>query len=141
MPEAVLNTHGIVMEFGKHAGQLLTRVPVSYLFWMVNQNEMEQRWRELAKAELDRRGSSLPKVEISGHAIDSASLRVRKIWHQTALDSNEGLHSWLQRITVEAIERGERRNDKIIYLGMKLAIMEGEEFPVLKTIMPAGGGK
>lgn len=40
------------------------------------------------------------------------------------------------RITMEAREKGERlENGKIKYLGMKLVIEEGEEYPVLKTVM------
>jgi hypothetical protein len=77
----------------------------------------------------------MPQVELTGHAIDNASIRVRKIWHETK-HKDEGIYSWLQRITLEALERGRRLDSgKIKYLGMKLVIEEGEEFPVLKTIM------
>jgi hypothetical protein len=127
------NTHGVMLTFGRHKGTLLTRVPVSYLRFMIN--ERTQQW-ELAKAEFERRGDTMPKVELSGHAIDNASLRVRKIWHETALDEEEGLYSWLQRVTLEAIEKGEKlENGKIKYLGMKLVVAQGAEFPTLKTIM------
>jgi Putative quorum-sensing-regulated virulence factor len=131
-----MNTHGVILPFGRHKGELLTRVPVSYLKWMVNQPEMAANWRSLAKAEFERRGDTLPKVEVSGHAIDNASLRVRKIWRRTALNKEEGLYSWLMRITLEAREKGELLEDgQISYLGMKLVIEPGAEFPVLKTIM------
>lgn len=127
-----MNTHGMTIEFGKHKGELFTRLPVSYLRWMIN--EKSRQW-EVAKAEFERRGDTMPKVELSGHAIDNASLRVRKTWHETR-DDDEGLYSWLQRITLEALEHGERlKSGKIRYLGMKLVIAEGEEFPTLKTIM------
>ena len=131
MSEA-LNTHGVEMTFGKHKGELLTRVPVSYLRWMINE---KTQMHELAKAEFERRGDTMPKVELSGHAIDNASLRVRKIWHENR-GQDEGLYSWLQRVTLEALKDGERlESGKIKYLGMKLVIVEGEEFPTLKTIM------
>jgi hypothetical protein len=131
MTEAI-NTHGVTMEFGKHRGELMTRVPASYLKWMVNTGAQQS---DLARAEIERRGHKLPTVELSGHAIDNASLRVRKIWHETKRD-NEGLYTWLERITVEALAQGERlESGKIKYLGMKLVVEEGEEFPVLKTIM------
>jgi hypothetical protein len=127
-----LNTHGVVINYGRHKGELVTRLPVSYLRWMIN--EKAPMW-EYAKAEFDRRGDTMPKIELSGHAIDNASLRVRKIWHETKLE-NEGLYSWLQRVTLEAIERGERlESGKIKYLRMKFVIEQGEEYPVLKTIM------
>ena len=127
-----MNTHGVTIEFGKHKGELLTRTPVSYLRWMVNNRSPQ--W-EAARAEIERRGSSLPQVELSGHAIDNASLRVRKTWHETKLE-NEGLYSWLGRITLEAIEQGEKMpSGKIKYLGMNLVIAQGEEFPILLTVM------
>ena len=127
-----INTHGVTMSFGKHRGELLTRVPASYLRWMVNE---KSPMHEQARAEIERRGHKLPEVELSGHAIDNASLRVRKIWHETR-GKDEGLHSWLQRVTLEALEKGERLDSgRIKYLGMKLVIEQGEEFPVLKTVM------
>jgi hypothetical protein len=130
------NTHDVMMEFGKHKGERLTRVPLSYVKWMMNEVKMSDRWKGLAKAEFKRRGAPDITVELSGHAIDNASLRVRKIWHETARDKEEGLYTWLQRMTLEALEKGERlESGKIKYLGMKFVIEQGEEFPVLKTIM------
>lgn len=134
MSEHSVNTHGVVLNYGKHKGMLLTRVPVSYLRWMINE---KAPMADLAKHEFERRGDTMPKVELSGHAIDNASLRVRRTWHETRRDE-EGLYSWLQRITLEAIKSGERlESGKIKYMGMKLVVAEGEEFPCLKTIMPA----
>ena len=78
----------------------------------------------------------MPEVEISSHAIDKASWRVLHIW-QDDRQADEGLYSWLHRIVLEALEHGKRKNNKIIYKGMGLAIEEGEEFPVLKTIVRA----
>ena len=128
----VINTHGLKLTFGKYKGELLTRIPVSYLKFMINNNT---QMSEEAKCEFERRGDTLPEVELSGHAIDNASLRVRKIWHEDRVD-DEGLYSWLQRITIEAIKDGVKLDgDKIKWKGMKLVIIKGEEFPVLKTIM------
>ena len=128
-----MNTHGLIIEFGKFRGKLLTRVPVSYLRFMINNGTPQAN---LARAEFKRRGDTMPKVELSGHAIDNASLRVRKRWHITQKDAKEGLFTWLQRMTLEALEHGERlESGKIKYNGMKFVIEQGEEFPVLKTIM------
>lgn len=128
-----MNTHGVRINFGKHKGELFTRLPVSYLRWMINS---KAPMHDVAQSEFDRRGDTMPKVELSGHAIDNASIRVRKIWHNTKLNNDEGIYSWLQRVTLEAIEKGEKLdNGKIKYLGMKFVIQEGEEFPVLKTLM------
>ncbi len=127
-----INTHGLTMKFGKHAGELITRVPVSYLKWMINIGTAQC---EEAKAEFERRGDTMPAIELSGHAIDNASLRVRKIWHETR-GKDEGLYSWLQRVTLEAIEKGEvLESGKIKFMGMKFVVSHGEEFPILKTIM------
>jgi len=131
-----LNTHGITLPFGKHKGKLLTRVPVGYVRWMMNEVGMSDEWKALAKSEHERRGGELPTLELSGHAIDNASLRVRKIWHETALSKDEGLYTWLMRVTNEAIVNGERlESGKIKYLGMKFVVEQGDEFPILKTIM------
>ena len=134
----MLNPHGIRINYGKHTGELITRLPISYIRWMIN--EKAPMW-EYAKAEFERRGDTMPKVELSGHAIDKASLRVRKIWHETKIKGNqeeedEGLYSWLQRVTLEALMNGEKlESGKIKHLGMKFVIEDGEEFPVLKSIM------
>lgn len=128
-----INTHGVVMPYGKHKGELFTRVPVSYLKWMVN---TRQNMWETAQAEFKRRGSKMPTIELSGHAIDNASIRVRKIWHDTKLSDDEGIYSWLMRMTEEALSNGEiLESGKIKYKGMKFVVEQGEEFPVLKTIM------
>ena len=127
-----INTHGLTIDFGMHEGELFTRLPVSYLRWMMNNTTPQCN---IAKAEFLRRGDTMPKIELSGHAIDSASIRVRKIWHETRL-KDEGLYSWLQRVTLDAIRKGKiLESGKIKYMGMKFVIVEGQEFPVLKTIM------
>jgi len=126
-----LDTQGVRIDYGKHKGELITRLPISYIRWMMN--ERTPMW-EYAKAEFERRGDTMPKVELSGHAIDNASLRVRKIWHEDR-GKDEGLYSWLQRVVLEAIDKGESKNGKIFYKGMKLVISQGEEFPILKTVM------
>ena len=131
-----MTTHGLTIEFGKHKGLLYTRVPVSYLFWMVQAGHQHA---DIAQAEIERRGSVVPTVEISGHAIDSASLRIRKTWHTNA-EKGEGLHAWLCRATVEALASGgvvESNGDRVVHhLGVKFVIASGR-WPVLKTVMPS----
>jgi len=127
-----MNTHHLKIDFGKHKGELFTRIPVSYLKWMINAGTKQS---DIAQAEFDRRGSTMPTVELSGHAIDNASLRVHKIWHENR-DKDEGLYTWLQRMTLEAIDKGEQIDaGKFRYKGMKFVIASGEEFPILKTVM------
>ena len=126
-----MDTHGLKIDFGKHQGEFFTRIPVNYLKWMIN-NQTKQHL--IAKAEFERRGDTMPSVELSGHAIDNASLRVLGIWQEKSQDG-EGFYSWLQRITLEAIEHGIEKKGKIRYIGMKFVVIKGDEFPVLKTIM------
>lgn len=127
-----MNTHGIKCSFGKFTGELYTRIPVSYLKWMVNVDSLES---DVAQAELDRRGTVTPTLEVSGHAIDRASLSCRKIWHESR-GEDEGLYAWLIRMAQEALKEGDK-DDKGRHLhnGMKFAFEEDGVWPVLKTVM------
>jgi hypothetical protein len=128
-----MNTHNIICDFGRHNGMLYTRMPISYLKWMIQSGHSKA---EIAKAELNRRGTVTPNLEVSGHAIDRASLNCRKIWHETARNNDEGLHAWLVRICEESLSKCKPDEENIIfYNGMKL-IFEHGEWPVLKTVMP-----
>lgn len=122
-----------VLDFGRHKGTRITRVPISYLRWMVNESHS---WADQAKAELDRRGvGELPSLELSTHAIDRASLRVRRQWHQDR-GSQEGLYTWLLRIAGEALEAGPVEGDCYEVRGVRLVIAQGQEWPVVTTVMP-----
>lgn len=129
-----INTHNLIIDFGKHKGVAWTKVPISYISWMANQKEVSQNVL-IARAEQKRRGTSYPNIEISGHAIDRASLHCRKIWHETALTPEEGLNSWLIRMSNEARQANVIKNGKYCYKGMKFAFEEGEFYPSLKTVM------
>lgn len=130
------------LEWGKaHRGERIQRIPASYLLWMVR--ERAGPW-QLAQRELDRRGIRPVDVEISGHAIDTASLRIRRIWHQNRR-KGEGLHSWLQRTLGEGLElarerggpRGIQLDDGAIrYLGIRWVVDLEGAWPLLKTVMP-----
>lgn len=135
-----MNTHNLRIEFGKHKGELWTRLPVSYLKWIVNEPGMSEDKKEIARAEMDRRGTVTPTIEVSGHAIDRASLSLRKTWHLTALNENEGLHAWLVRVATEALEKGVRLGDgRIDHLQMRFVFETGECYPTLKTVMRKKG--
>lgn len=133
-------TQNVTIPFGKHKGTLVTRLPLSYLRWLANEVKMDEEWKTLAKAELERRGTALPTLELSGHAIDRASLRCRKTWHETR-GEEEGLYSWLMRVAGEALATPQTGEDgtgavKHRHLGIQFVFQQGEEFPVLKTVMP-----
>ena len=128
-----IDTHHLIIPFGRWNGTPYTQVPVDYLKWMVNHQTQDH---EIAAAELERRGTVTPNLEVSGHAIDRASLKCRRIWYDTS-KKEEGLHAWLVRMTEEALERG-RKDDKgrYCYNGMVLIITDETTWPVLKTVHP-----
>lgn len=126
-----MNTHNLICDFGRHKGVPYTRLPVSYLKWMVNCKHSKNH---IAEAELQRRGTVTPELEISGHAIDRASLHCLEIWRNTRL-KEEGLHAWLIRVSQEALKSGSKKKDKYHYLAMKFVFEEDGIWPVLKTVM------
>lgn len=137
-----MNTHGVTMPNGRHKGELLTRVPVQYLKWMVC---ARHTMANLAAAELERRGTVTPDLDISGHAIDRASLRCRVIWHKTR-GKEEGLHAWLCRVAMEAWKSGpgsalsasdleDSKGHKVHHMGMIFCFEVSGIWPVLKTVM------
>lgn len=128
---ATLDTHHLVCDFGHHRGKAWTRIPVSYLLYLVNSKHSQA---EIAEAELKRRGTVKPDMDISGHAIDRASQQLIGRWTETRMP-NEGLHAWLVRMATAARAHGRVKNERYIYEGMRFAFQEGEEWPVLVTVM------
>lgn len=128
-----LDTTNVVLEFGKYQSIRIQRVPVSYLRFMVRNRT--RQW-EFAEAELDRRGTVVPKIEIAGHAIDAASLRIRRIWHEHR-DENQGLHSWLCHAAWEAWNSRRHEKQQIVdHLGVRWVFDVDGVYPILKTVMP-----
>lgn len=139
------------VHFGKHKGELWTRVPISYLKWCANQLRGDAY--NLACLELERRGATSDHhdVELSGHAIDRASIRLYRNWLENRRDDTEGLHSWLARtaqtaydaLAIESFDEeseGEVMRDiETVYGGMKMVFTIGRYYPILKTIMPGSG--
>ena len=133
-PADLPDTHNVVCDFGRHRGTLYTRIPAGYLKWMVNRGHSRARF---AAAELARRGTVTPDLEVSGHAIDRASLYCRRTWLETCR-KNEGLHAWLCRVAREALDAGEVNNQgRLVHLGMQFALDTDGAWPVLKTVLPA----
>lgn len=124
-----------IIDFGKHKGERWTRLPLSYLKWMMNEMPKDDEKWAMADAELKRRGDTMPtEVEISNHAIDKASLRVRKAWHEDRKE-DEGLYSWLVRISTEILSKQQQQHERLNYKGCKLVFTFGNYFPTLKTVM------
>jgi hypothetical protein len=131
------NLHEYVLDFGRHAGVRLVHVPVSYLRWAANQPGMD--FAHIAEAELKRRGTHVPMIDISGHAIDRASLQCRRTWHEER-DKDEGLHRWLCRRALAAIRHGEQTHaddeiEKYEHDGIRFVFQVGRIGRMLKTVM------
>jgi hypothetical protein len=142
-----MNTHDVMMPFGKYAGQRVTRVPVSYLKWAVA-NEVEARvetkegtfpFFEVARSEIERRGERLENIDVSMHAIDRASLYFMPKF-RLEHGHMEGLASWVARLSWEAWQHrethGKKGDDgvwKIEHNGIKF-IVEEMLIPVVKTV-------
>lgn len=126
------NPHHKRITFGSHRGELFTRLPVSYLKFMVCNRT--QQW-EIAQAELDRRGTATPNLDISGHAVDRASLNCLSIWRRTRRQG-EGLHTWLVRMSNEAIAQCHiDRAGRYKHEGMLFVFESSGAWPILKTVM------
>jgi len=134
----MINTHNLIIDFGKHKGERWTRLPIGYLKWLINERT---QYADIANAELKRRGTVLGhEIEISGHAIDRASFSCYNIWYLTR-KKGEGLHSWLYRMSSESLKTINNKKRvkfrrSVIYKGMKLVFKFGKIYPVLLTVMP-----
>ena len=129
-----MNTHGLRIEVGKHAGELYTRLPVNYLRWMVN---VRHAGAPIAQAELDRRGTSNPLLDITGHAIDRATQGQCLDVYLATRDRGEGLHAWLLRITEAAMasDHEPAKPGKYVWPPLVLVVETTLAWPVLKTVM------
>ena len=126
-----INTHNVVVDFGKHKGEPWTRVPKAYLTWLVNEKASlcpgAETHKQYAQAELERRGTKVShKIELSAHAIDRAS-QITNEWKA------EGVYTWLERMATEALETSD--NEEVFYKGYKFAFKKGEYYPSLLTII------
>jgi len=126
-----IDTHNLIVDFGKHNGERWTRVPVGYLKWL--SNNADGKRNEIARAELERRGTTTPTdLTLSGHAIDRAS-QVTDEWKK------EGVFSWLTKVANEALEKIDQADAKedisVEHNGYKLVFTFGKIYPTLKTII------
>lgn len=117
-----MNTHDAIVLGGKHKDERLTRVPVGYLRWAVSTGVEAVKVRlvdgrcvkfcDAARAEIERRGERIQDIEVSGHAVDRASLKLYKDFQATRnTEKDEGLYSWLQRIALDGLESAEDAGD------------------------------
>jgi hypothetical protein len=131
-----VNLHEYVLDFGRHNGERLVHVPVNYLRWAANQ---DFPFAHIAEAELKRRGTHVPVIDLSGHAIDRASLQCRRMWHEER-DRDEGIHRWLCRRALDAIRHGKQMDatdsmEKYEHKGIRFVFEVGRIGRTLKTVM------
>lgn len=144
----MIDTHKARVQFGKHTGEFVTRLPVGYLRWAVTasvdkpvqlQDGTEVPFHEVARAEIERRGDRLDGIEVSGHAVDRASQRFLSVWEKSR-EPDEGLYAWLQRISLEALEKAKNPRGigsaTLNYPGtkMRLVIDTNMAIPILLTV-------
>lgn len=125
-------THHYRMKLGRYKGERLTRVPQSYLRWIVKQGDSHAE-HDLALAELNRRGCVLPCIDISAHAIDRASQRLLKHWRKMR-EGDEGLHAWLARISMDAIAHHGKREGQLTYRGIVFDVTPDGVWPTVRSV-------
>lgn len=133
-----INTHHLRIDFGKHDGELWTRVPRGYLEWITNEPDMAPERKAIAEAELKRRGTGVPRIQLTAHAIDRASRRYLKKFIAYMDDGGEdGFHTWLMRQAYEAYQTvaDDPEGDRSRHNGMQFVFRRGDRFPVVKTVM------
>jgi len=125
----MIDTHNKLITIGPHKGQRWTRLPLPYLRWLAN--EKKGHMKEMAESELERRGSTPGgNVEISGHAIDRASLLTsRSDW------GKDGLHSWLyKKAEIAYTFTTQHKGDERVEYGKYCYVFKhGNYYPVLVT--------
>ena len=130
-----LDTQGLIIDFGKHKGTLYTRVPVSYLKWMVAEPGLHPNKKSIAAAELKRRGTTTPSLDLSGHALDRASLRVLDMWKRR-INKEIGFYTWLHDRAKEALGSGrEISPGKVSHDGITFVFAMEGTWPVLKSVI------
>lgn len=131
-------THGLTIPFGKHKGELYTRLPISYLRWIMNQqptNSLIATAKAIAAEELQRRGTDVDNgIEISAHALDRCSLRCLSIYLKKR-GKDEGLHTWMARMAQRALASvPEEQPERVHFHGIIWIFSYGECYPTLKTV-------
>lgn len=133
--EGEINTHNLIISFGKHKGERWTRVPVDYLKWLSNEATMELpegKVSDIAKAELKRRGADMESsMKLSAHALDRISLfATPRAWE------GQGIYTWLHNLAAAALESSdEEQPSEVEYKGFRFAFAFGNDFPTLKTVI------
>ncbi len=96
--------------------------------------QIAHKHKKIAEAELKRRGTTTPTLEISHHAIDRVSTRKLHVWEKTSKDG-EGIASWLMRVAKEAYDKKSiSKKNQYKHIGMRFIFSTDGEWPTLVTI-------
>lgn len=119
--------------FGKHQGERWTRIPISYLRWLI---DVGSQWSGDAKKELDRRGTVLEhEIVLTGHAIDRFYLRYNKAgFVRDDIKEMGGIYSSLYKIATEALRQANGA-EEVKYKKLKFIFRYGELDTTLVTVM------
>lgn len=134
MPE--IDTHNLICNFGRRfKGKLWTRIDADYLRWIVNEKDIDPSVKDIASAELKRRGTKIPTVQLSPHAIDRFSERYLSVFINYRSGGGEhGLYTWLSMAAAEAHKHVDREG-KGKHMGMTFVFKDGAQWPIVKTVM------
>lgn len=125
MNQPSVETHHLRILYGIHKGELWTRLPIPYLQTLVAARYADAH---IAQAELDRRGITNPRLYVTAHAIDRASVHALDVYVERR-QVGEGIASWLSRIAREAIESEP---------DLKRQVRQAKEVPAERDRLPWG---
>ena len=135
-----IDTHNLICNFGRHSGERWTRIPPGYLLRVVNNMANKPQIQAIAEAELERRGTQFPEIELSIHAIDRASERYLHLYVQDCQEQKAGFYSWLLGRAERALKSEEGAaaygdGGKVTHDGMTFVFEIPGSWPILKTVM------
>jgi uncharacterized protein (DUF3820 family) len=130
-------TENITIEFGKHKGELWTRVPVHYLRWLINESSPLSKPHEMARFELERRGTVLEhEINLTPHAIDRFYQRYKRAGlSRSDILGYGGIYSALMALSIEALKLCNGGPNKVEYKGLKFIFYKRNLDTILKTVM------
>lgn len=123
---------------GKFRGVLITRTPPGYLVWAIN--NMEPHYSDKARAELARRQTYEPNIEVTGHALNRASQRILHVWQSEKTE--DGLYTWLAKKAEAALHAQPQgpfpKNYQVTHNGIVYAFKMKYVIPVLASVWVEG---
>jgi len=122
-----------IVNFGKHKGERWTRIPISYLRWLI---DVDSQYAPIAKKELARRGTILEhEIILTSHAIDRFYLRYFKAGiKRKDIVISGGIYSYLYKLANEALKLA-NGVEEVKYKKLKFIFRYGKLDTALVTVM------